>query len=85
MSPSTGTTPSHGTSILQRMKRTPNTAAPVIVIKYGNAIHTIRKYESRINGAKADVSKKRKAACPLGVAMLGMFVPVLIATARASN
>ena len=46
----------------QRRYRTPRTAAAVIVMKYGRAIHTIRKYESRINGAIAEVSKKRNAA-----------------------
>jgi len=46
----------------QRRNRTPKTAAPVMVIKYGNAIHTILKYESLISGAIAEVSKNRNAA-----------------------
>ena len=32
-----------------------------------------------MSGAKEDVSKNRKAACPFGVAILGIFVPVLTA------
>ena len=41
----------------------------------------MRPYESRISGASAEVSRNRNAAWPFGVAMLGMFVPVLIAIA----
>tara|TARA_B100000676_G_scaffold90709_1_gene90421 strand:+ start:5631 stop:5798 length:168 start_codon:yes stop_codon:yes gene_type:complete len=35
-----------------------------------------------MSGASDDVNKNRKAACPLGVAILGMFVPVFIAIVR---
>ena len=35
-----------------------------------------------MSGASDDVNKKRNAACPFGVAILGMFVPVLIAIVR---
>ena len=38
-----------------------------------------------ISGANEDVSRNRNAACPLGVAILGIFVPVLIAIANLSN
>lgn len=56
-----------------------------MVSVYGSAIHTIRPYESRISGANVEVSRNRNAACPFGVATLGMLVPVLIATANRSN
>ena len=45
-----------------RKNRTERKHAVVIVIVYGNAITTIRKYERRINDATAEVSRKRKAA-----------------------
>ncbi|MNF14078.1 hypothetical protein D3C80_2161470 [compost metagenome] len=45
----------------------------------------MRPYDSRTKGAMADVSRKRKAAWPLGVATLGRLVPVLMATARVSK
>ena len=51
-------------------------------IVYGKAITTIRRYDRSIKGANDDVSRNRNAACPFGVATLGIFVPVLIATAR---
>ena len=38
-----------------------------------------------MSGAKDEVSRNRNAAWPLGVATLGMFVPVLIATPSRSN
>jgi hypothetical protein len=56
-----------------------------IVIVYGSAISTIRPYDRLIKGATADVSRKRKAAWPFGVATLGIFVAVLTATASRSN
>jgi hypothetical protein len=43
----------------------------VIVTVYGNAITTIRMYDSRNGGTSADVRRKTKAAWPLGVATLG--------------
>jgi hypothetical protein len=39
-----------------------------IMIAYGSAIHTMRPYPSRISGASAEVSRKRNAAYPFGVA-----------------
>jgi|TARA_B100000459_G_C8489959_1_gene162529 hypothetical protein len=42
-------------------------------------------YDKPIKGANDDVSKKRNAAWPFGVATLGKLVPVLIATANLSN
>jgi hypothetical protein len=38
-----------------------------------------------MSGATAEVRRNKKAACPFGVATLGMFVPVLTATAKRSN
>ena len=52
------------------------------MIVYGSAIYTILKYDKLIKGARAEVSKKRNAAWPFGVAILGIFVPVLIAIVR---
>ena len=43
--------------------------ASVREIVYGNAITTMRRYESRSSGARADVSKNKKAAWPFGVAV----------------
>ena len=57
----------------------------LIVIVYGSAMITILPYDSRISGASAEVSRNRNAAWPFGVATLGMLVPVLMATASASN
>ena len=48
-------------------------------------MYTMVPYDKRNNGAIAEVSKNRNAAWPLGVATLGKFVPVLIATANKSN
>ena len=55
------------------------------MIVYGSAIYTILKYDKLINGAKAEVSKKRNAAWPFGVAILGILVPTLIAIAKLLN
>ena len=52
---------------------------------YGKAIITILMYERFISGANEDVNKKRKAAWPFGVAILGIFVPVLIAIANKNS
>jgi hypothetical protein len=38
-----------------------------------------------MSGANDDVRRNKKAAWPFGVATLGIFVPVLIATPRRSN
>ena len=38
-----------------------------------------------MSGAKEDVKRNKKAAWPLGVAMLGIFVHVFIAIASLSN
>jgi hypothetical protein len=46
---------------------------------------TILIYERLIRGAKEEVNKNRNAACPLGVAILGILVPVLIAIANLLN
>jgi hypothetical protein len=46
---------------------------------------TILIYERLISGAKDDVNKNKNAACPLGVAMLGILVPVFIAIANLLN
>ena len=54
-------------------------------IVYGRAIMTILKYDKLINGASEEVNKNKNAACPFGVAILGIFVPVLIDTANRSN
>ena len=45
----------------------------------------MRKYDKLIKGASADVRRNKNAACQFGVAMLGMFVPTLIAIARLLN
>ena len=54
-------------------------------IVYGKAIKTILMYDKLINGARDDVNKNKNAACPFGVAILGIFVPVFIATASLLN
>ena len=54
-------------------------------IVYGSAIYTILRQERLINGASDEVNKNKNAACPLGVATLGKFVPVFIAIARLLN
>ena len=54
-------------------------------IVYGRAIITILMYERLIKGARDEVKRNKKAAWPFGVAMLGMFVPVLMAIASLSN
>ena len=38
-----------------------------------------------MSGASAEVSRKRNAACPFGVATLGKLVPVLIETTNLSK
>lgn len=53
----------------------------VIITAYGKASFIISKYESLISGASDDVNKNKNAACPLGVATDGIFVPMLIDTA----
>jgi hypothetical protein len=64
------------------MKVTAINPTVVKTIVYGNAIYTIRIYDRFIKGAAAEVNRNRNAACPLGVATLGMFVPVLTAIAK---
>ena len=46
---------------------------------------TILIYERFISGASDEVNKNKKAACPFGVAILGILVPVLIAIANLLN
>ena len=54
-------------------------------IVYGNAIFIILPYDRFINGAIDDVKRNRNAACPFGVAIDDMFVPVFIVIANFSN
>ena len=54
-------------------------------IVYGSAIYTILRYERLINGASEEVNKNKNAACPFGVATLGILVPVFIAIAKLLN
>ena len=56
----------------------------VVIIKYGRAINTILIYPNLILGAMPDINRNRKAACPLGVDILGIPVPITTAVACAS-
>lgn len=68
---------------MYRITQTNPTVVKTMV--YGKALTTILKYDNPIIGANEEVSKNKNAACPFGVATLGRFVPVLIATAHLSN
>ncbi len=46
----------------QSKNMTASNPVPVTVIVYGNAIHTMRRYDRRIRGARADVNRNRNAA-----------------------
>ena len=57
-------------------------SSPVPVDYFYNRIFGMSLQEYKY---KEDVKRNKKAACPLGVAMLGIFVPVFIAIASLSN
>ena len=59
-------------------------AVIVVIIKYGRAINTMVIYPNLILGAMPDINKNRKAACPLGVDILGIPVPITTAVDCAS-